>query len=162
MKPQEEAPASVHESLGSVPFLTSAQVPFAAPVRTWLHAWQVPVQAVLQQTLLTQKVEAQSAPVAQLWPSAPPVATQKLFWQVCPVPHLLPQEPQLLESLVVLTSQPSAALTLQSANPGLHEPMPQTPALQIGVPLLAVHAWLQEPQLPMSELVLTHTPLQAV
>jgi hypothetical protein len=65
--PQVAAPVSVHwvVGLGLLPPAIDVQVP-TMPVR--LHAVQMPVQAVLQQTLLTQNPETQAAPVVQAVP----------------------------------------------------------------------------------------------
>jgi len=49
--------------------------------------------------------------------------------------HILPQAPQLLTSLVVLISQPSARLPLQFANPVVHV-IPQAEDEQIATPLI--------------------------
>jgi hypothetical protein len=59
----------VHEAAGSVPSATGPQVP-SAPVPFWdaRHDWQLPVQALVQQTPPEQKPESQSAPVAQAFP----------------------------------------------------------------------------------------------
>jgi hypothetical protein len=55
------------------------------------------------------------------------------------------QLPQAVTLVLVLTSQPSAAFLLQSPNPGAHV-MPQTPAVQVGVPFVPLHTVLQVPQ----------------
>ena len=43
------------------------------------------------------------------------VATHAPFEQTCPLPHTVPQPPQLLRSFCVFTSQPFAALPSQLA-----------------------------------------------
>jgi hypothetical protein len=58
--------------VGAAPAATGVQVP-VEPVR--LHAWQVPVQAVLQQTPCAQLPEVHSEP-------APQVTPFDFFWQV--------------------------------------------------------------------------------
>ena len=40
---------------------------------------------------------------------------QWLSMQLCPAAHTIPQPPQWLESVIVLTSQPSLSVPLQSA-----------------------------------------------
>jgi hypothetical protein len=47
--------------------------------------------------------------------------------------HTVPQAPQLLALVAVLTSQPSLLLPLQSAYGSVHELMPHTPPTQFGV-----------------------------
>jgi hypothetical protein len=65
--PQVAAPVLVHwvVGFGGLPPGIEVQVP-TMPVR--LHAVQIPVQALLQQTLLTQNPEAQEAAVVQAAP----------------------------------------------------------------------------------------------
>ena len=53
---------------GSVPLITVPQVPSGWPVVALLHPWQVPLQAVPQQTPLTQASLAQSPFTAQVDP----------------------------------------------------------------------------------------------
>lgn len=64
--PQVEAPWSVHWPSGSWPAPTFVQVP-ADPLSA--HDWQVPVQAVWQQTPCWQKPDAQSLATEQMSPS---------------------------------------------------------------------------------------------
>src|SRR5437762_3128532 len=73
--------------------------------------------------------------------------------------HTLAQPPQLLASLMVLISQPSASLLLlQSAKPVLQAPL-HTPAAQVGVEMLLLeHTLAQPPQLLASLLMLTAQP----
>src|SRR6185437_833463 len=53
--PQVEAADAPHSLSGSVPLLMSPQVPSTPlPFLAAVHAWQVPVQAVLQHTPSTQ------------------------------------------------------------------------------------------------------------
>src|SRR4051812_27809851 len=60
----------------------------------------------------------------------------------------IPQPLQLLTSLVVLVSQPSAAPFMQSANPRLQIPMPHVEPAQAGRPLATgPHTMLHAPQL---------------
>ncbi|MDP9150952.1 MAG: hypothetical protein M3O36_13565 [Myxococcota bacterium] len=77
--------------------------------------------------------------------------------QFMPVRHMWPQAPQLALSLSVSTSQPSAALWLQSAFDGLHA-MVQCPLLQLAVPPVELQTWPQAPQLFVSVLVLVSQP----
>jgi len=55
-------------------------------------------------------------------------AVQAPLLQIWPPLHLTPHPPQLLASVLVLTSQPSAKFLLQSAKPGLHTATEQAPA----------------------------------
>jgi hypothetical protein len=69
---------AAHWPVGAaVPAVTDAQVPSDEPVSAIVHAWQVPVQAVLQQTPSTQK------PLAH-WAPSPPVHVAPL---ACPRVH---------------------------------------------------------------------------
>jgi hypothetical protein len=72
--------------------------------------------------------------------------------------HTMAQPPQLLGSLLVLTSQPFAGLRSQSANPGLQDST-QLPCAQLGVALLLEQATPQAPQLLGSVCSFTHAPL---
>jgi|SRR6185369_42102 len=63
--PQVEAPASVHWPSGSCPAGTLLHVPAVAASA---HDWQVPVQAVAQQTDCWQKPLAHSAETEQATP----------------------------------------------------------------------------------------------
>jgi len=80
----------------------------------------------------------------------------------CATPQMLPQAPQLLTSLVVLVSQPLAALPSQLAQPALHEPMAQALPTQVEVACAALHTLPQELQLLTSLVVLTSQPLVAL
>jgi hypothetical protein len=64
--PQVEAPWSLQPPLGSVAPLTT--LVHAPSVADSAHDWQVPAQAVLQQTPCAQKPETHSAPVAHARP----------------------------------------------------------------------------------------------
>src|SRR6185437_12180696 len=69
--PQLGAPWSSHSPSGSVPAAMVPQVPSAPPpFLAAVHAWQVPVQAVSQQTPSAQKALWHSSAFAQ---AAPPV-----------------------------------------------------------------------------------------
>ncbi len=73
-----------------------------------------------------------------------------------------PQLPQLLTLLLMLVSQPSAWLPLQSAKPELQPAITQVPLVQAMVALAAEQTWPQPPQLLTLLLVFTQVPLQAV
>jgi hypothetical protein len=67
--PHDEAPWSAHWPSGSVPATTLPHTPSApAPLAALLHAWQVPPQAVLQQTPLAQKPLAHWSPAVHAAP----------------------------------------------------------------------------------------------
>jgi hypothetical protein len=73
----------------------------------------------------------------------------------------VPQPPQLLADVRVLTSQPSAALPLQSAKPSLHT-TPHAPSPHDAVALARVgHAAPQAPQLLVDARVSTSQPSSA-
>jgi hypothetical protein len=100
--PQVEAPVSVHwvDGVGAWPAGTCLQVP---TLFVRLQAVQFPVQALLQQTLLTQKPDWQAAGV----------------WQSCPTESL----PQLLATQVAGALQ--SALVEQVVLQAPLEPQPQ-------------------------------------
>ena len=76
-----------------------------------------------------------------------------------PAPQTLPHIPQLLLSVLVLTSHPSAALPLQLPKPLLQLPTPQIPPEQPGVPLATGGQTMpQPPQWLVLVLVLTSHP----
>jgi hypothetical protein len=78
------------------------------------------------------------------------------------VGQLVPQRPQWVSVLVRLTSQPSAAVALQSPKPVEHAATPQPPERQKAMALGSEHAVPQPPQLDGSMLVLVHAPEQLV
>ena len=63
------------------------------------------------------------------------------------VEHTWPQLRQLLESFRIFISQPFAAVLSQSANPALHDWIPQVPELHAGFAFGMEHAWPQLLQL---------------
>jgi hypothetical protein len=71
-----------------------------------------------------------------------------------------PQRPQCEGLVPRLTSQPSVALALQSAKPEA-QVMPQAPAAQVAVPLAALHALPQRPQLVTLVARAVSQPLEA-
>jgi hypothetical protein len=66
--PQVDAASVGHSEPGSVPSVTLAHVPVVCPVNAAVHAWQVPLQAVLQHTPSTQLPVVQSEPARHLRP----------------------------------------------------------------------------------------------
>src|SRR5579871_1300312 len=70
----------------------------------------------------------------------------------------LPQLPQWLGSMLVLTSQPLATTPSQSAKPALQLPILHTPPTHAGVPLGTTQTVLQPPQWFGSLLVLVSQP----
>lgn len=78
--------------------------------------------------------------------------------QVCKPGHTRPQLPQLRESVLTLTSQPSPLTRLQSAKPALHEAMPHAPDRHVGAPFATTQARPQPPQLLTLVVVLTSQP----
>jgi hypothetical protein len=69
------------------------------------------------------------------------------------------QNPQFAADVVVSVSQPFAACMSQSPVPGLQFETPQTPLLQTGVPVCAMHTVVQLSQWLGSALRLTSQPL---
>lgn len=76
--------------------------------------------------------------------------------------HASAQPPQLLTSVLVLTSQPLLACPSQSAVPGLQAEQLQAPATQLGVPFGHEQTVPQPPQLLTSVWVLTSQPFAAL
>jgi hypothetical protein len=68
--------------------------------------------------------------------------------------HAVPQPPQLFTSLVVLISQPSEAVLLQSAYPVAHDAMAHADDVHVAVAFAKLHTWPQLPQLFTSFVVL--------
>jgi len=60
--------AAEHSLWGSVPLVIGLQVPEATPVSAMVQAWQVPPQALPQQTPSVQKVLLHWSPPAQAAP----------------------------------------------------------------------------------------------
>jgi hypothetical protein len=73
-----------------------------------------------------------------------------------------PHPPQWVRLVFRLVSHPSAPLPLQSPNPALQTEMPQTPAMQFGVPPTAGHTLPQAPQFEIFVWVFTSHPFAAV
>lgn len=67
--------------------------------------------------------------------------------------HLFPQLMQLATSLVVLTSQPSPAILLQSAYPAAQDAMAHIDDVHVAVALFNAHTWPQVMQLLTSFVV---------
>src|SRR5690606_29550755 len=79
------------------------------------------------------------------------------FWQVAVASsssQALLQEPQLLTSVLRLTSQPLEGSPSQSENPAWQEPIWQPPSVQIGLALGRLQAMPQPPQLLTSDWML--------
>jgi hypothetical protein len=66
--PQVEAACVAQSLSGSVPTVTGAHVPFVPPVLAFVHASQVALHAVLQQTPSAQKLLEHSFVPAQICP----------------------------------------------------------------------------------------------
>jgi hypothetical protein len=89
-----------------------------------------------------------ASPASIPLPSPTTDQTQTLDTQVFPLAHLWPHAPQLLLSLVIFTSHPSAGLLLQSAKPWLHAAMWQEPFTHTVVAFGSTQGALHAPQLP--------------
>jgi len=136
---------------------TPAEQPLAATLereQTVPHAPQLAGSTAV----LAQKVDAPVPQVrrgeAQVALHAPPEHTR-------PAGQAAPQTPQLALSVRVLTSQPSAALALQSAKPAAQAAMAHTPEEQVAVALGRAQARPQAPQLVALVWVLVSQPLEA-
>jgi hypothetical protein len=75
--PQLVVVAAVQSLLGSKPMVTGAQVPSACPVEAFVQAWQVPVQALSQQTSSREQ-----NPDEHSVPAAHPLPFSLVAWQV--------------------------------------------------------------------------------
>ena len=110
---------------------------------------QTPQCEVLLDRLTSQPLFALPSqfpyPRLQTMPQLSPVQFAVPFVEL----HAFPQAPQFAGELSSSVSQPFARLPSQLPQPGLH-PMPQTPAVQLGVPLAELQTLPQMPQLPTS------------
>jgi hypothetical protein len=110
-----------------------------------LHAWQVPMHAILQQTLSEQNPLKHSLPITH---ATPLTLRQDPPLQENPLEHATPQKPQLLLSFRILSSHPSTNLfELQSANPASHAPLHMPPVQVIAEMWLLEHTAPHAPQL---------------
>lgn len=117
----------------------------AVPLAVLQAAPQAPQWLVLVLMLTSQPLAALASqlpnPELQAMPQTPAVHDATPFVELQAFPHA----PQLATLEFRFTSQPLAALPSQLANPAL-QVMPQTPAVQNGVPLVLLHAVPQPPQ----------------
>ena len=128
----------------------------SAPSFLWsTHKLLTQVELTKSQMLL-----AQAGLLVQNPPFGTP--TQALLVQLCPLMHTTPHPPQLLTSVFVLTSQPSALLLLQSAKPELQDWTAQAPPWQLAVPLGIEQTVPQVPQLLGSLWTFVQTPLHNI
>ena len=88
--------------------------------------------------------------------------TQVPIWQVWPPGQARAQPPQLLLSVLTLTSQPLATALSQLRNPGVQAATVHAPAAQPAVPLITVQGRLHPPQCATVVLVLVSQPLVAL
>ncbi|MCB9595307.1 MAG: hypothetical protein H6719_21490 [Sandaracinaceae bacterium] len=117
------------------------------------HASPQTAQSVIVPSGVSQPVDmspSQSArPAVQ--PHVPPLHSS--------VPaQVVPQPPQFVRSLDVRVSHPSVTPPAQSAKPGLHEPIWQTPATQVPLPFATSHRVPQPPQFALSVVVSISQP----
>ena len=75
--------------------------------------------------------------------------------------HAAEQAPQFVALVVVLTSQPLAALLSQFSYPALHT-IPHCPPLHVAVPLVALHAVAQLPHFAAFAFVFVSQPFSTV
>jgi hypothetical protein len=132
-------------------------LPHKVSVQTAVHAPRMQVcmagQRLLQAPQLAESLSPKVSQPLALLPSQSRKPRSQVIWQVpdeqagvpLPLPQARPQAPQWAVLLLVLVSQPLAVLPSQSPKPGLHV-SPQTPPVQVGVPLVATHRLLHEPQ----------------
>ena len=91
-----------------------------------------------------------------------PTGEQAPALQVRPPVQTMPQPPQLLLSVLVLTSQPLAARPSQLAKPGLQEAMAHEDAVQAEVAFGKAHTLPHAPQLLTLAVRFVQVPLQFV
>ena len=125
----------------------------------------VPLQAVLQapqfvalvSVLVSQPLMALlsqfSYPAVHAIPHCPPLQLAVPFVPL----HDVAQVPQLVAFVLVFVSQPLERAPSQFPYPPLHT-IPHCPPLQVGVPLVALHAVEQFPHLPAFVLVFVSQP----
>jgi hypothetical protein len=97
-----------------------------------------------------------SNPAAQVMPHAPPLHVAVPLVEL----HAFTHVPQWAGSVPRFTSQPFTGDRSQLSNPGL-QLVAHCPAVQLGVPLFALHATTQEPQWPVSVSRFTSHPVVA-
>ena len=134
--------------------MTSAHVPLGCPVSAIVHAWQVPLQAVLQQTPSAQSPLAHAPPLVQAVPfesptQVPPVhsplvqsaATSQSF----PFAHVLPSMSHSEPPQSTPVSPPSWMPSAQWEATQVPVPLQTTPPPSVhGVPSgasVSPHAW---------------------
>jgi hypothetical protein len=133
----------------------------AAPQRPALHdcpAGHVVPHAPQFVALVCVSTHAPEQTVCPAGHVAPHVPAAHVAVPPLGAPHALPQRPQCARVVLVLASQPLAALLSQSPKPALHI-NEHAPALQAGVPLAAAHAFAQRPQCATLDVVSVSQPL---
>jgi hypothetical protein len=144
--PLQSAKPGLHVWITHIP-LTQLIVAFG-PLQTVPHVPQ----------FVTLELVSTQVPLQFTCPDGhPPVQTPPT--QVWPAPHALPQAPQFWTVLRGV-SQPSAAMPLQSAKPGLHVWITQIPLTQLIVAFGPLQTVPHVPQFVTLELVSTQVPLQ--
>jgi hypothetical protein len=144
--PQPATPVSEHWPLELAPAWARSHVPSEPePFLAAVHAMQVAVHTVLQQTPSAQWSLVHSAGPAHTEPFAFVAAWHMPEMQFWPPVHALVQDPQCALSLAVLASQPLSGLPSQSAYPAAQEGMHAPPEHAV-VPCALVHATLHPPQ----------------
>ena len=128
MQPLNPLQVSAHSLSGSVRTVMAPQVPSGLPLFAWTHAWQVPLQTVLQQTLSTQLPDKHVPPAAHAAPSGLPHAPLPLQTSV-PAHSLSGSAPDAIGPQVPFAPEPFlAALQAWQAPP--HATLQQTPSTQ--------------------------------
>jgi hypothetical protein len=147
------------------PSVNSQQAPFWQTLKPGGQTTPQPPQLLMSLVVSTQVVPALqqvSTPGQPVIVQFPVVIVQKPLTQESPPGQTLPQKPQLLGSLPVLTSQPSGILPSQSAKPGLQAVIAQAALWHEVDPLgTGPQAMPQPPQLLSSAVTLAQrTPQQ--
>ena len=185
-KPDAQAAPQVPATHAGAPLVTDAQTVPQVPqlvalvcVSTQVPEHDVsPVEQGGAQVPLTQtRPEAQVRPQAPQFEASVVSETQAAPHTVCPAGqltqlplvqscvevHARPQAPQLVALVLVFTSQPSAAVRLQSSKPLAQAPTTQVPLAQACVETLArAQRVPQAPQLLGSKLVSVQLPEHTV
>jgi hypothetical protein len=119
----------VHSLSGSVAVMIGPQVPSVPwPFFAVVHASHVPTQALLQQTLSAQKLDAQSAGAAQTWPGPFLHTPLPLHTSVPPQTGLV--SVPLLGMLAHVPFVPAPAATEHARQVPAHASLQQTPSAQ--------------------------------
>ena len=141
-----------------VPFVASQRLPHAPQLLRSVVS--VTSQPLVDDPSQSARGEVQAAPTPQV-PTPDTLGAQKAVRPVGAVQRV-PQAPQLVTSVVVAVSHPSAVSLLQLAKPAVQAPMVHTPPTQVAPALAKRQRLPQAPQLLVSVAVLVSQPAAVV